>query len=87
MEAFDQLDSILWIGKKLMEYGADSANVEEAMYAYANGIGVEQMDALVLPRSVLVTIYLGDEYKTKMSEVEQKVAQSAANFLGKQMEI
>ncbi len=69
MEAFDQLDSILWIGKKLMEYGADSANVEEAMYAYANGIGVEQMDALVLPRSVLVTIYLGDEYKTKMKHV------------------
>ena len=25
--------------------------------------------------------------KTKMTEVEQKVAQSAANFLGKQMEI
>ena len=69
MEAFDQLDSILWIGKKLMEYGADSAHVEEAMYAYANGIGVEQMDALVLPRSVLVTIYLGDEYKTKMKHV------------------
>ena len=32
-------------------------------------------------------ILLSKDSKTKMSEVEQKVAQSAANFLGKQMEI
>ena len=32
-------------------------------------------------------ILLSKDEKTKMSEVEQKVAQSAANFLGKQMEI
>ena len=32
-------------------------------------------------------ILLSKDDKTKMSEVEQKVAQSAANFLGKQMEI
>lgn len=32
-------------------------------------------------------ILLSKDSKTKMTEVEQKVAQSAANFLGKQMEI
>ena len=32
-------------------------------------------------------ILLSKDDKTKMTEVEQKVAQSAANFLGKQMEI
>lgn len=32
-------------------------------------------------------ILLSKDNKTKMSEVEQKVAQSAASFLGKQMEI
>ena len=32
-------------------------------------------------------ILLAKEPKTKMTEVEQKVAQSAANFLGSQMEI
>ena len=32
-------------------------------------------------------ILLSKDDQTKMSEVEQKVAQSAANFLGKQMEI
>ena len=32
-------------------------------------------------------ILLSKDDKTKMSEVEKKVAQSAANFLGKQMEI
>ncbi len=32
-------------------------------------------------------ILLSKDAKTKMTEVEQKVAQSAANFLGKQMEI
>ena len=32
-------------------------------------------------------ILLSKDNKTKMTEVEQKVAQSAASFLGKQMEI
>ena len=32
-------------------------------------------------------ILLSKDSKTKMTEVEQKVAQSAASFLGKQMEI
>lgn len=32
-------------------------------------------------------ILLSKDKNTKMSEVEQKVAQSAANFLGSQMEI
>ena len=32
-------------------------------------------------------ILMSKDDKTKMTEVEQKVAQSAANFLGKQMEI
>ena len=32
-------------------------------------------------------ILLSKESKTKMTEVEQKVAQSAANFLGTQMQI
>ena len=32
-------------------------------------------------------ILLSKDDKTKMTEVEQKVAQSAANFLGKQMEV
>ena len=32
-------------------------------------------------------ILLSKDRETKMSEVEQKVAQSAANFLGSQMEI
>lgn len=68
-EAFDPLDSILWIGKKLMEYGADSANVEEAMHSYAAGINAGEIEALVLPRSVLVSMNLFGEHKTKMKHV------------------
>ena len=37
--------------------------------------------------SIGSVILLSKDAKTKMTEVEQKVAQSAANFLGKQMEI
>ena len=32
-------------------------------------------------------VLIAKDTKTKMSEVEQKLVQSAANFLGKQMEI
>ncbi len=37
--------------------------------------------------SIGSVILLSKDSKTKMSEVEQKVVQSAASFLGKQMEI
>ena len=37
--------------------------------------------------SIGSVILLSKDSKTKMTEVEQKVAQSAANFLGKQMEV
>ncbi len=37
--------------------------------------------------SIGSVILLSKDAKTKMTEVEQKVAQSAANFLGKQMEV
>ncbi len=63
-------DAALWIGKEMMESGADSSSVEDAMLSYLKAKGFENVGILVLPKSVLVTLTYQGGFHTKMKHIE-----------------
>ncbi len=70
MEFSQIADATLWIGKEMMEAGADSASVEEAMLSFAAANGFRNVGVLVLPKSVLITLNHGAGFDTKMKHIE-----------------
>ncbi|HOI83706.1 MAG TPA: threonine/serine exporter family protein, partial [Campylobacterales bacterium] len=63
-------DAALWIGKEMMESGADSSSVEEAMLSFLCAKGFENVGILVLPKSVLVTLSYQGGFHTKMKHID-----------------
>jgi uncharacterized membrane protein YjjP (DUF1212 family) len=70
MELAEIAEASLWIGKEMMESGADSATVEEAMLAFVSAHGFANAGVLVLPKSVLITLNFQDGFHTKMKHIE-----------------
>jgi uncharacterized membrane protein YjjP (DUF1212 family) len=63
-------DASLWIGKEMMESGADSSTVEEAMLSFLAANGFADAGVLVLPKSVLITLNSQDGFYTKMKHID-----------------
>jgi uncharacterized membrane protein YjjP (DUF1212 family) len=70
MELAEIAEASLWIGKEMMESGADSATVEEAMLSFVCAYGFENAGVLVLPKSVLITLNSKDSFHTKMKHID-----------------
>ncbi len=70
MELAELADASLWIGKEMMEAGADSATVEETILAFASRHGFADAGVLVLPKSVLITLNSSNGFHTKMKHIE-----------------
>lgn len=70
MRLAEMADAALWIGKEMMETGGDSASIEEALHSFVFAYGYKSAGALVLPKSIVVT--LSDEHggiHTKMEHI------------------
>lgn len=70
MELVEIADASLWIGKEMMEAGANSASVEEAMLAFVSAYGFASAGVLVLPKSVLITLSSDAGFHTKMKHID-----------------
>jgi len=71
MELAELAEASLWIGKEMMEAGADSATVEEAMLSFVSAHGFADAGVLVLPKSVLITLNSLDGFHTKMKHIDE----------------
>jgi uncharacterized membrane protein YjjP (DUF1212 family) len=70
MKLAEIADAALWIGKEMMEAGADSATVEEVMLSFLDAKGFPAAGVLVLPKSVLITLNSVDGFHTKMKHID-----------------
>jgi len=70
MKLAEIADAALWIGKEMMEAGADSAAVEEAVLSFLVAKGFSSVGVLVLPKSVLITLNSADGFHTKMKHID-----------------
>ncbi len=65
----DVIDLSLWAGQLLLQYGADSARIEETVHRLGTGLGADWMDILVSPNAIAVTTSSGIEFRTKIRRV------------------
>jgi uncharacterized membrane protein YjjP (DUF1212 family) len=68
-ELRDIIDLSLWAGQLLLQYGAESARVEETVHRLGTALGCDWMDILVSPNVVIVTTTSGTEFRTKVRRV------------------
>lgn len=65
----DVVDMALWIGKEMMEAGANSSTVEESMLSFLHLQGYGEAGVLVLPKSVLISVNAHSGFYTKMKHI------------------
>lgn len=71
-ELRDVIDLALWAGGLLMEYGAETQRVEEAVHRFGIGLGCDQIDVLVSPNVIIATTHSGPEFRTKARRVQRQ---------------
>ncbi len=65
----DVIDLSLWAGQLLLQYGAESARIEETVHRLGTGLGTDWMDILVSPNAIAVTASSGREFRTKIRRI------------------
>lgn len=68
-ELRDVIDLALWAGQLVMQYGAETQRVEEAVQRFGIGLGCDHVDVLVSPNVIIATTHSGPEFRTKMRRV------------------
>lgn len=68
-ELTDIIDLSLWAGQLLLQYGADSARVEETVHHVGTGLGCNWMDILVSPNALVISTISGTQFRTKLRRV------------------
>jgi uncharacterized membrane protein YjjP (DUF1212 family) len=65
----DVIRLTLWAGQLLLQYGAESARIEETAHHIGTGLGCNWLDIFVLPEGLLITTISGEEFRTKARRV------------------
>lgn len=68
-ELRDVIDLALWAGQLLLQWGAQSARVEETVHRLGTGLGCDWLDVFVSPSALVVTTTSGHEFRTKTRRV------------------
>jgi uncharacterized membrane protein YjjP (DUF1212 family) len=68
-ELRDVIELALWAGQLLLQYGAETARVEETVHRLGTGLGCDWMDILVSPNALVVTTISGEEFRTRVRRV------------------
>ena len=69
MSPADIVNATLWIGKEMMECGANSSTVEDSMLSFLTANGFGEAGVLVLPKSVLISVNSNGSIYTKMKHI------------------
>lgn len=59
----------LWSGQLLLQNGANAHRVEKDVHRLGVALGCEDLDILVSPNAIVITVVSGDEYRTKIRRV------------------
>lgn len=65
----DVIDLTLWAGQLLLQYGAETQQVEETIHRMGTGLGCNWLDILVSPNAIIITAISGIEFRTKVRRV------------------
>lgn len=65
----DVIDLSLFAGQLLLQYGAETARIEETVHRIGTGLGCDWMDIFVTADGLIVTTTSGDEFRTKIRRV------------------
>lgn len=68
-ELRDVIDLALWAGQLLLQYGAESALVEETVHRLGTGLGCSWLDIFISHSAIILTTNSGDEFRTKTRRV------------------
>lgn len=68
-ELRDVIDLALWAGQLLLQYGAETARVEETVHRLGTGLGCTWLDILVSPNAIVATTISGEAFRTKVRRV------------------
>jgi uncharacterized membrane protein YjjP (DUF1212 family) len=65
----DVIDLSLWAGQLLLQFGADTQQVEETVHRLGTALGCNWLDILVSPNAIIITATSGLEFRTKVRRV------------------
>ena len=65
-EMRDVISLSLWAGQLLLQYGADSARVEEIVHRLMTGLGCDWADIEVQPNSLMATTVNNQDFRTRV---------------------
>lgn len=68
-ELTDVIKLSLWAGQLLLQYGADTARIEETIHRIGTALGCDWLDIIVLPDGIIATTVSGTEFRTKVRRV------------------
>ena len=65
-EMRDVVSLSLWAGQMLLQYGADSARVEQTVHRLATGLGCDWADIEVQPNTLIATTMNNQDFRTRV---------------------
>lgn len=65
-ELRDVISLALWAGQMLLQWGADSARVEETIHRIGTGLGCDWLDIVVTVDAIIATTINNHEFRTKV---------------------
>lgn len=68
-ELADIIDLSLWAGQLLLQNGAASRRVEEAVHQIGTALGCDWLDVLVSYNAITITLNSGEDFRTKVRRV------------------
>jgi uncharacterized membrane protein YjjP (DUF1212 family) len=63
------IDVALFAGQLLLQYGAETARIEETVHRIGTALGCDWMDVLISPNAIIATTVSGSEFRTKVRRV------------------
>lgn len=75
-ELTDVIKLAMWAGQLLLQYGADTARIEETIHRIGTALGCDWMDIIILPEGIIATTVSGIEFRTKV----RRVVRMGVNF-------
>lgn len=68
-ELADVIDLALWAGQLLLQNGAASRRVEEAVHQIGTALGCDWLDVLVTQNAISITLNSGADFRTKVRRI------------------
>ncbi len=68
-ELSEALDLSLWAGRLLLQFGAETDKVEQAVHNVGKALGCDTLSSIITHNSIILTMTSGNEFRTKIIKV------------------